>query len=55
LFSRESGIEAENAGAQIAIGEPNRVAKTEGDVLIRSHIPNTKEPRTPEIVRDASL
>ena len=35
---RESEIEAENAGAQVAIGERDRVARTEGDVLIDAAI-----------------
>jgi len=34
----ESEIEAENAGAQVAIGDRDRVARAEGDVLIDAAI-----------------
>ena len=35
---RKSEIEAENAGAQVAIGEGDGVTRTEGDVLIDAAI-----------------
>jgi len=35
---RESEIEAENAGAQVAIGDGDRMARSEGDVLIDAAI-----------------
>jgi hypothetical protein len=35
---RESEIEAENAGAQVAIGDSDRMAGAEGDIVIHSAI-----------------